>query len=294
MMRRMDAIFEKAVVIGSNKTAAVCAEILIRGGIKTEFFTVEGTQGVISQKVLAATARGHIMPNRVVRKEFLTEFLMEEQKNVLLVSAANRWLIPTEILAKKNLTAVNFHNSLLPRHPGRNAEAWCIFEQDTVSGITWHFIEPKIDAGDIIIQKEILLDEDITSFLLLRKQNEMAVEAFRLFLPELLCGRCSRTKQEGTRGKLHYSWERPNGGILDLNWKADKISSFLRAMDYGLLKELGDPECIINGETYTWKKYIVSDYPVGAAEETIIRQNEICIRKDGREICLKGMGMIEP
>ena len=54
-----------------------------------------------------------------------------------------------------NKLIINYHNSLLPKHPGRFAEAWSIFEEDKKSGITWHLVVPEVDKGKIILQKDI-------------------------------------------------------------------------------------------------------------------------------------------
>ena len=44
-----------------------------------------------------------------------------------------------------------------------------------------------------------------------------------------------KQKEKTKEISYHKSWERPNGGYLDLGWRAEKISAFLRAMDYSIL-----------------------------------------------------------
>lgn len=245
-------MYRKAIVVGRGKSATNCARLLAETGIHTEFYTVNNGLKAVSRKL---QANEKTVSNQVVEKTDMERILLQEQEKTLLVSAANPWLIPRQILEKENLTAVNFHSALLPRHPGRNAEAWAIYEQDTEGGITWHFVNAQVDAGDIIAQKAVPITDQMTAFQLLHAQNNAAVEVFAQILPDLLAEKCTGVRQSGPREKLHYSWEKPNDGVLDLSWNGAKISAFLRAMDYGMLKLLGDPVVCWEGQMCSWRKY---------------------------------------
>lgn len=288
-------VFSKAIVIGKPQLAAICADILACAGLETEFFTVISSgeinsAEVISKKLQTIARRGQSVRNQAIGKEALERKLLSEESSTLIVSAMNSWLLPAEILAKENLTAINHHGSLLPRHPGRHAQAWCIFEQDVSSGITWHFIVPQVDSGDIIMQRELPLTQDTTALSLLKMQSKAAVEAFRMFLPNLLMGDCPRVCQNGPRGKMHYSWERPNDGILNLDWTLDKISAFLRAMDYGILAYLGSPVVFANGKKYMWKKYMIEE-STGESNSKSVEcfSNEIRISERNKVVRLIGI-----
>lgn len=284
-------MFKKIILIGRGKVAASCAEISSQTGIKTEFYTVDDSVQKVSRSI-QAVGRGPVQ-NQIIEKNALRAKIRQETDKVLLISAVNPWLIPADIISMNNLTAVNYHNALLPRHPGRNAECWAIYGQDSVSGITWHYIDPQVDAGNIIIQKEIPIASETTAFSLLREQNEAAIKAFEGFLPDLLEERCSGCPQTGPRQKLHYSWERPNNGVLDLAWSGERISAFLRSFDYGVLKIMGDQTVVLDGTYYTWKKYSIS----GTAPEqngVVQLPDELTIQKDGLIIRLRGLSVVEP
>lgn len=84
-------------------------------------------------------------------KAALSAYLQMLEKPILVISAHNYYLFPAEILQKPNLKIIHYHNSLLPLHRGMNAQMWSLFMQDSLSGITWHCINDKIDCGGIII-----------------------------------------------------------------------------------------------------------------------------------------------
>lgn len=220
-------------------------------------------------------------------KEIVFYRLLEETENVLLISAINEYIIPAKVLEKKNITAVNLHQALLPKHPGRNAESWVIFEQEKVSGITWHFMESRVDKGDIIIQKEIALDDDITAYKLFQKQIEAAKEAFNEIFEDLIDGKAYRIPQEKNTGiHFHKSYEIPNNGYLDLSWPGEKRSAFLRAMDYSVLNVMGRPKLYFKDEIYQWKKYEIHKTD-SMEEKMIFREKDIYLQKDKIVILLK-------
>ena len=47
----------------------------------------------------------------------------------------------------------------------------------------------------------------------------------------------------------------PNDGWLDLSWETDKVSRFLRSMDYGALMVMGRAKVMLDGEIYTVEGY---------------------------------------
>jgi len=57
---------------------------------------------------------------------------------------------------------INFHPSLLPKYRGPSPIQWAILNGDRITGITTTFLEEKMDAGDIILQKKIKIKENDT------------------------------------------------------------------------------------------------------------------------------------
>jgi phosphoribosylglycinamide formyltransferase-1 len=50
---------------------------------------------------------------------------------------------------------INIHPSLLPKFPGLEAWKQALTARQTVSGCTVHYVDQKIDHGDIIAQREV-------------------------------------------------------------------------------------------------------------------------------------------
>ena len=184
----------------------------------------------------------------------LYDFFQSEE-STLIISASNMLIFPKEWVVLPHITIFNYHNSLLPRHKGVNAEAWTIYEGDRTAGVTWHKVEKSIDSGRILAQKEFLLPHDITAGQLLKKQASEALTLLEKNVDSVVSGTYSLKEQMFSMESLHKKSERPNNGELSIDWDSDKIWRFLRAYDYGISRNLGTPAVRIGGKLYAWSKY---------------------------------------
>ncbi len=64
-------------------------------------------------------------------------------------------ILPAEILTMTRLGCLNVHPSLLPCYRGAAPIEWTLLHGETVSGITIILMNPRIDAGAILMQKDI-------------------------------------------------------------------------------------------------------------------------------------------
>lgn len=172
-----------------------------------------------------------------------------------MFSINNPYIIPERVCVNQNLTMINLHHSLLPKHPGRNAEAWTIYEQDVLGGISWHFINQGIDSGAILYQKEIAITKDITSLKLLRLCEKTALDSFDIFLPLDRIERMPVIEYKGKRELPKKAIDIPNNGLLELNWSVDKCLAFLNALNYGGIDVLGLPRVEYQNTYFIVKKY---------------------------------------
>jgi methionyl-tRNA formyltransferase len=243
--------FQKVVVLGTGTLPLSCALAIRNFSVPVSIFDMDEHSGLLKRR---AAAEG--IPYEHTEAQTLFRKLSKISVPTLLISAINPFLLPKYLLANPFLFAVNCHQALLPRHPGRNAEMWAIYEGDSETGITWHILTNEVDAGDILIQKSFPLTRSHTSYQVFREQIQLAEQAFQELLPHLLDGTFHSVPQPALPVRsLHYSWEVPNEGILNPDWSADKISAFLRAMDYSILQVVPRPKMIIKESTFLWKKY---------------------------------------
>lgn len=281
--------FDNIVVLGSGTIAAQC--------IKQLRETVGGEVHVFEKK----QSNSSILEKRLSTMSgiYYSEIGLDIEHRILQISpkiifSINNIYIFSESLAN-SFPILNYHNSLLPKHPGRNAEAWTIFSQDRVTGVTWHFVDGHVDTGNIALQREIPLSADITSIQLLSVQTKVAYRMFEEIL-DCLCkgGELPCKKQEKRENiKFHFSWEKPNHGELDLSWDIPRMYAFLRAMDYGKLAMLGVPKLTYQDRSFTWQRYSLAHTAEESDIQSDLTRQELHISRGGNTIRLAGLQICE-
>lgn len=113
-----------------------------------------------------ALARGYplIRPAKIRAPEVMAT--LEDWRPDLLVVAAYGRLLPPAMLALPTVAPINVHASLLPRHRGAAPIAAAILAGDLRTGITIMLMEEEMDAGDVLLQREVAIGpEDTTATL---------------------------------------------------------------------------------------------------------------------------------
>jgi len=81
------------------------------------------------------------------------------QSDIFVVIAYGR-ILPTEILSIPKIFSVNVHASLLPRYRGAAPINWAIINGDTKTGVTLIKMNELMDAGEIIAQETVTIEEN--------------------------------------------------------------------------------------------------------------------------------------
>lgn len=90
------------------------------------------------------------------------ESFVSELKNLnadLFVVVAFR-MLPTVVWKTPRLGTINLHASLLPNYRGAAPINWVLINGEKETGVTTFFIEEEIDAGKIIEQAKVNIDEN--------------------------------------------------------------------------------------------------------------------------------------
>lgn len=255
----MNYYFEKCIIMGTGKFAFNCAKYL------SDNYQLDGVYeyGNFEQSRLGFLCKKNGIPYvNLLNKEQCKELMKKIESNgkkTLIISASNTYLFPQFVTQSNYIRVINYHPALLTKHLGRNAEAWAIYEQNQVAGVTWHEVTEEVDHGDVLAERVIELTEAMTSIQLMIKQYQVGVELFQEFIGQILENKFEQKKKILEYGKMHYSYEKPNNGILDLNWDKKQVSAFLRSMDYSALNIMGKPYIIEENIRYCWESYKILD-----------------------------------
>ena len=85
--------------------------------------------------------------------------LIDLEPDVFVVVAYK--ILPKDLINIPKFGSLNLHASLLPKYRGAGPIQWALMNGDKTTGVTIFQIKAKVDAGDILMQKEInILEED--------------------------------------------------------------------------------------------------------------------------------------
>jgi len=94
----------------------------------------------------------------VIWQDILSIANLTDMQPDLVVSYSYQHILKADVLASLPIRFINLHISLLPYNRGADPNAWS-FLDDTKKGVSIHLIDPGIDTGPLLAQKEIAFDE---------------------------------------------------------------------------------------------------------------------------------------
>jgi len=132
--------------------------------------------------------------------------IMAFQPELIVIATFSQILKP-HIINAPPLGCINIHPSLLPKYRGPTPEYWILQNKETVTGVTIHFIDEGIDTGDIILQKEILIEGGETVESLVKKCTSLGASMLIEALQVVRGGKVERRKQNEQEA-TYYSFPR--------------------------------------------------------------------------------------
>ncbi len=167
-----------------------------------------------------------------------------------LFSIVNSYILKPDILALPRRHAINYHDAPLPRYAGVYSTAWALINREKQHGITWHLMADEVDAGDILKQQLVDIDETDTSFTLNAKCYDAAIIALDALALELVENHETPTKQDLSLRTYYPLHKRPaNAALIDWTQPKEKIDALRRALNFGNQpNELALPKVLANGE----------------------------------------------
>jgi methionyl-tRNA formyltransferase len=99
----------------------------------------------------------------IVNSEKTTVDWAKSQQIDFIVSYNYKHIVKHDLLEAYDDKIINLHISMLPWNRGADPNIWSFIE-DTPKGVTIHRVDPGLDTGEILIQKECFFELDKESF----------------------------------------------------------------------------------------------------------------------------------
>lgn len=135
-------------------------------------------------------------PEKLRENQEIIEIIKNLKPDVICVVAYGK-ILPEEILNIPKYGCINVHPSLLPKYRGSAPIQWAILNGDKTTGVTTMYLNNEMDAGDIILKKEVEIDENETSGELWNRLSKIGADLLVETLEQLENDKAPRIKQEG-------------------------------------------------------------------------------------------------
>lgn len=168
-------------------------------GVVTQPDRPKGRKKTLTPPPVKVEAEKHnikVLQPEKIREEVEDVLALEPD---LIVTAAFGQILPKELLEAPKFGCINVHASLLPELRGGAPIHYSILQGKTKTGITIMYMAEKLDAGDILTQVEVEIEEQDTVGTLHDKLSEAGVKLLIETIPLLLAGKITPQKQDDSK-----------------------------------------------------------------------------------------------
>ena len=174
----------RIVFMGTPEFATPTLQTLLEGdnhvvGVYTQPDQPSGRGMALHAPPVKKLAEAHGVPvfqPVKLRTQEALEPLRAWQPDLIIVVAYGK-MLPNSVLTLPPLGCINVHASLLPKYRGAAPIQWAIARGERETGVTIMRISERMDAGDILLQKAIVIEEEETGGSLHDKLSTLGAEA---------------------------------------------------------------------------------------------------------------------
>ncbi|ORM65319.1 bifunctional UDP-glucuronic acid oxidase/UDP-4-amino-4-deoxy-L-arabinose formyltransferase [Pantoea rodasii] len=147
----------------------------------------------------------------------------------IIFSFYYRNLLNDSILSCARLGAFNLHGSLLPKYRGRAPLNWALVNGETETGVTLHHMVKRADAGDIVAQLRLSIEEQDNALTLHHKLVACASQLLEQALPAMKRGDIAAIPQDHSQATV-VGRRTPEDGRIKWEQSAQSINNLVRAV----------------------------------------------------------------
>lgn len=141
----------------------------------------------------------------------------------LIVTAAYGQILPKVLLDEPKFGCVNVHASLLPKYRGGAPIHQAIMDGEEKTGVTIMYMAEKLDAGDIISQEEIAIEDTDHTGSMFDKLSILGRDLLKETIPSIVSGTNKRIPQNEEEATFAHNISREQEQI---DWNKDARSIF--------------------------------------------------------------------
>jgi len=124
----------------------------------------------------------------------------------LIVSVAASEIFKQPLLDMPELGCINIHHAPLPRYRGMLPNFWQMFNDEKEVFITVHKMDTKLDNGDMISQRSVLINNDESLDQLIKRTKRLGAHVMKESLDKIREGRVSCIPVDSAEQGSYYSF----------------------------------------------------------------------------------------
>lgn len=179
-------------------------------------------------KEVATEAGVRIYQPERVKTDETHDFFVQLKPDAVVIIAYGQ-IIPRRLLEIPRLGWMNLHASLLPKYRGAAPIAWSIINGEQKTGLTTMRLDPGLDTGPILLQREIEIREDETTPELAKRMAELGASLVTESLIRLDRGEIAPAPQDSTQASYAPILTKEQGRI-DWSLTASEIYNRIRGL----------------------------------------------------------------
>ena len=165
-----------------------------------------------------------------VKARAVVEQLAELKPDLIVVVAFGQ-ILSQAILDIPRLGCINVHASLLPKYRGAAPIEWSIIRGETVTGITTMQMNAGLDTGDILLQSEVKIPDDMILPELRERLMTVGADLLLRTLYKLQVGELQPLKQDDSLS-TYAPLLKKDTGLIDWRKSSREIHNLVRGL-YG-------------------------------------------------------------
>jgi len=158
-----------------------------------------------------------------------TRKFMRERKISLILVYSYNLILSKDFLSENRVKYLNIHGGKLPEYRGANVINWAIINGEKEIGVSIHEIIMEVDAGAVIAQWNVNIDDNDNARTMRDKLGLSIVSQAPPLISKYLNGELQASAQNEEKKRV---WKRrtPEDGIFEWHWKDVEIYNMIRAL----------------------------------------------------------------
>lgn len=224
----------KIVFFGSDEFAVAPLKAIAKSGyhiaaVVTQPDKRKGRGMLVSSTAVKSAANClnlNVYQPQDVNEAKVSGYLKSLSAEVFVVIAYGQKL-SCRILNLPDKMCINLHASLLPQYRGAAPINWALINADKITGVSVIKMVEEMDAGPVILQKKVLIEDRDNSLTLADKLSESGIEVLLSAMKQIESGTCNLVEQDRSKATFAKKLKKTDGLI---NWvsSAEEIHNLIR------------------------------------------------------------------